>query len=433
MFEDLKKNLEQEKKIVGDMRLVQIDMQNDASNKQLYLSSLSALQHQLMLLNKAVPELLKEESPIKKFVGGSGEEKSVSSGVSSEGEKKKAEPSTVRMSYVSPSTKEKRYITINKDDKKAFLEKLKLSEGSLLSLEKMKTKEIVKDTIHKPSEYVKISNKFFLKYSEKLTPNFDDLSKDLKKANIRFLISTYISMAILSMVLAFATGVLIFGLMMIVNLSNWVYFWIPFIFVALVAFSFYSYPASEAKSIQNKISQELPFVTIHMAAIAGSNIEPTKIFRIIAMSKEYPNVGKEIRKVIVQIEIYGYDLVSSLKNVAGRTSSKKLTELFSGLAANIVGGGELKNYLEKTAENFLLDYKLERQKYTDLAGTFMNIYISILIAAPLILMMMFIVMGATGMGVGGLETTALLGLSIAGIVVANIVFLIVLNLKQLTV
>jgi len=73
---------------------------------------------------------------------------------------------------------------------------------------------------------------------------------------------------------------------------------------------------------------------------------------------------------------------------------------------------------------------LERQKYADLAGTFMDVYISILIAAPLVLMMMFIVMNVAGLGMGGIGITTLLFLSVAGIAVANVVFLVVLNMKQ---
>ena len=78
----------------------------------------------------------------------------------------------------------------------------------------------------------------------------------------------------------------------------------------------------------------------------------------------------------------------------------------------------------------MTDYRLERQKYAALAGTFMDVYISILIAAPLVLMMMFIVMNVAGLGMGGLSISALMGISIAGIIVVNIIFLIVLNMKQ---
>jgi Flp pilus assembly protein TadB len=425
MFDDLKKNIEQEKKIIADMNSIQISLQNDSSNQGFYLSSLRALSEQLILLNKAVPGLLKEWSPIKNLVEEEAGQTKIMKKKVGISEKK----GTVKMSYVSPTTKEKRYISINKDDKREFLKKLKISEGALLGIKKMQEKDSAV-LIKKPSAYARISNKMFRNMSDRVTPQFDSLSKDLKMANIRFLLSTYLSMAILSTVIAFGLGLLIFALLMVISLSNWLYFVLPLGLAGLTMAAFYLYPASEASSIKKKISQELPFVAIHMAAIAGSNIEPTKIFRIIAMSSEYPNVGKEIRKVITQIEIYGYDLVTSLKNVATRTSNKKLAELFSGLATNISSGGSLKNYLEKKAESFLLDYKLERNKYAELAGTFMDVYISILIAAPLVLMMMFIVMNVAGLGMGGIGITTLLVLSILGIIIVNIIFLVVLNIKQ---
>lgn len=414
MFESLKKNIEQERKIITDMHSIQINMQNDIGNKSFYDSSLNALAKQLIILNNTVPELLKEWTSVK---------------TPAKTDIIKKPKKIISISYISPATKEKRNMIINEKDKEEFLKKLKISEGALTNIRKKK-KEKPGTAIHKPNKYARISNKLFRNYSEKLTPQFDGLSKDLKKANIRFLLSSYLSMAIMSTVITFLFGILLFGALLFININNWRFFMLPFGFAGLAMAAFYLYPASEASSVQKKISQELPFATIHMAAIAGSNIEPTKIFKIIIMSSEYPNIGKEIKKVITQIDIYGYDLVTSLKNVAIRTSNKKLSELFSGMATNISTGGALKNYLKKKSEDFLIDYRLERQKYKDLAGTFMDVYISILIAAPLILMMMFIVMNMAGLGMAGLDITTLLILSVVGVIVVNIIFIVVLNIKQ---
>jgi len=427
MLEDLKKNIEQEKRIIVDMRAIQVKMEEDAENGSFYLSSLNPLLEQLVLLNATVPELLRaSRKPSVVGVRSSADMTLVSPGIGVSVTKKKE---TVGMSYVSPSDKEKRYITINKKDRSAFLEKLKLSEEVLSEIKNMKEEEsgII---VQKPSSFARMSNIFFRKYSEPLVPKFDSLSRDLKKANIRFLMSSYLSMAMMSAVAAFVVGFVLFAVLLIIDLGYWMYFFLPFGFAGLALTAFYLYPASVASSILKKINQELPFATIHMAAIAGSDIEPTKIFKIIARSKEYPYIGREIKKIIAQVDIYGYDLVTSLKNVSLRISNKKLAELFSGLATNISTGGALKNYLEEKANNFLLDYRLERQRYSDLAGTFMDVYISILIAAPLVLMMMFIVMNVAGLGMGGLGITTLLMLSIAGIVVVNIIFIVVLNFKQ---
>ena len=199
--------------------------------------------------------------------------------------------------------------------------------------------------------------------------------------------------------------------------------------VLLCVTGFYFYPASEKGSVGKRISDELPFVTIHMAAIAGSNIEPTRIFRIIANSPEYPTVGLEMKKIVNQVEVYGYDLVSALRNATKSTSNQKLGDLFSGLSTNIVSGGDLKNYLEKKAENFLKDYKLERNKYTSLAETFMDIYISVMITAPLILVVMLIIMNVTGLSIG-LPFMWVMALIIGIVVLINIIFIIALEVKQ---
>jgi len=429
MFEDLKRNLEQEKSIVADMKAIQNGLGADAGNQEFYLSSLRALAAQLGVLNNAVPELLKEWSPVlaaEKIA----KEGTAKIGVEESKVKiKPVEKNTVRMSYVSPATKDKKLVTINKKDRRDFLKKLKFSEDALSGVKRlndMKSGQM----IVKPNAYVGFSNRFFRNFAEKLSPKFDSLSRDLKKANIRFLLSSYLAMMIMSSVIAFGIGMIVFVILMLFSLSNWIFILLPFGFVGLALAGFYFYPANEADTVQKNISYELPFATIHMSAIAGSNIEPVKILKIIAASTEYPNVGNEIRKVVTQIEIYGYDLVTALKNVSARVSNKRLSELFSGLATNISTGGALKNYLEKKSESFLTDYRLERQKYSALAGTFMDVYISILIAAPLVLMMMFIVMDVAGLGLGGLDIMTLLMLSVVAIVIVNIIFIIVINMKQ---
>lgn len=422
MFEDLKRNLAQEKKIVADMKSIIAGIYEDPGNKDFYISTLSNLAKQLDMVNNAIPELLREWfstnslTPSKKIVKKS--------------DKKSNSPKkVVNMSYILPNENKKEMVTIRNEDKKEFLKKLKMNQDVLARIKKSgkKNKALV---VKKVNPYIKFSNKFFRSFSDNLAFKFDSLGRDLKKANINILLSSYLSTAIMSCMLAFLFGIFIFSGLFFIGSFNPVFIVLPFGFSGLILFGFYFYPSSEASSVQKNISYELPFATIHMAAIAGSNIEPIKIFKIISSTEEYKNIGAEIKKVITQIEIYGYDLVTALKNVASRVPNKRLAELFSGLATNISTGGALKNYLEKKSENFLMDYRLERERYSDLAGTFMDVYISILIAAPLILMMMFIVMNVSGLGFTGISMNILLMGSILAVGVVNVIFLVVINMKQ---
>ncbi len=408
-IENLKKNIEQEKKILADMNSVLEHMGNDENN-DFYTRSLQSLMYQLKSLNNTIPSLLEEVSV---------------SGL--KGKKKKSDVSNI--SYVSPSNNEKNYISLGDKDKKKYLQELRISEIGKGRMNRERKKEDDKKKVRKPNYFAIISNRLFFKFSDKLAPKFSGLSDDLKKGNIPILTATYISMALFFSLVGFVLSFFTFVFLAIFGVIGFIHFYIPFLTAGLVFMGFYFYPSSEKSSVQKNIAYELPFATIHMSAIAGSDIEPTKIFKIIANSKEYVTVGREIRKVTNQVEMYGYDLVTALKNVASNTPNKELAELFNGLATNISSGGSLKNYLDKKAENFLNDYKLERQSYASLAGTFMDVYISILIAAPLVLMMMFIVMNVSGMG-SGVGMNILFPLSIAGVVIVNLIFLGVLHVKQ---
>jgi len=181
--------------------------------------------------------------------------------------------------------------------------------------------------------------------------------------------------------------------------------------------------------MEKRINAELPFVTIHMSSIAGSGIEPTQIFKIITQGEEYPYTKKELKKVINQVNVYGYDLISALKNTARETSSQKLSELFNGIATTISSGGNLLDFLNKKAETFLFEYRLDKEKQTKSAETFMDVYISIVIAAPMILTLLIVLISVTGLGIG-LSMNALTFVIISIVSLINIIFLVFLHLNQ---
>lgn len=422
MIEELKKNIENEKRIVSEMLSVENEINSPNPNERnFYMDSYNALKNQLKMINNSIPRLLRNINSLKKLNENSGENKAIDKNV-----KKGVGENLAKFSYVSPVTKEKRYITINREDKTKFLKELSISEKNLKSASKNVDRKL---GIKKVNQFVRISNKFFRNISEKIAPKIGDLKNDLKNANIQILPASYISLALMATSALFILSLLVFVILGVVNPNYFLYIWVPFVFILFSLVGFYVFPALQKGSVKKQIEYELPFATIHMAAISSSDIEPTKIFKIISMSDEYPNVAIEMRKVITQVEIYGYDLVSALKNISSQTNSKDLGELLRGIATNISSGGSLKNYLNKKADNLLLDYKLERQRYSALSETFMDVYISILIAAPLVLMMLFIIMGVSGWGIG-IGINALLFITISGVVFINIIFLVVMQIKQ---
>jgi len=413
MIEEIKINLKQEKILIKDIgSILKYFSGNEISEKEFYLSSLKALIAQLKILNGAVPTIMEAISPLKRLVP----------------EQERKVENLTKLSYISPVTKEKSFVTINKKDTESFIRELKISQEGIKSIKQEDLNNI--PTEIKTSYLSRVSNLIFSRISDKIVPNVADLGDDLKKANISLLTSTYVSIALFTSSLVFIFGLLLFVVLTISNPKLIVWIWTPFILFITSITAFYLYPSTEKTGVSNMISQELPFAAIHMSAIAGSNVEPTKMFKIIAFSKEYPTLGKELKKVLSQIEIYGYDLLTALKNTAKRTPNESFSELLNGIATNISSGGNLKDYLDKKSENFLSDYRLERQRYNTMAELFMDIYISILITGPLIMMMLFIIMDIGSFSLGGLSIKVLLFLTSGIVVFANIIFLVVLDIKQ---
>lgn len=311
--------------------------------------------------------------------------------------------------------------------------------------EKKKTEE-TEGKERKPSKYIGTANRLFGETSRNLLrqDTFKTLEKDMIKGNIDIAPVSYISTIIFTAIIAAGIGFIIFLFLLFFSIADFPFisfmsepiggrflkvFWIIFALPIITFIGMYIYPSMEKGSNENKINQELPFAAIHMATISGSLVEPSKIFSIIISTKEYPFLEKEFKKLLNYVNVYGYDLVTALRNVAKNTASRKLSDLFNSLAVTINSGGDLADFFNKRAQSLLFDYRLEREKYIKFSETFMDIYISAVIAAPMILMLLLMMMKISGLGLS-LSSGMITLIMILGVSAINVVFLVFLHLRQ---
>ena len=411
---DLKANISESKKIVSNIQNLRQQLKYSTPKaRSLIMANINSSFSRLALINRAIPDILKSISAVKKLT---------SAPVKEAPEKK-----VVNFKYTSLNSGSPSMVALKKEDKTKFLKELSLSESSLQKINN--TKEGNHQDI-KPNLLAIISTKIFGRLTNKYAGSFSDLKKDLQESNSRFLLPTYLSIALFVSFFLFFLSIISMGVLAISGVSVILYFWVPLLILLIMPTGFYLMPTLSKSAVDKEITNELPFAVIYMSAIAGSNIEPTKIFKVISQSSEYKNIGIEMKKIIAQVEVYGYDLVTALKNVAKVTINLRFSELLNGMATNISSGSSLKNYLDKKAENLLMDYKLERNRYNEVAATFMDVYISVLITAPLILVMLVVIMDLTSLKLGNLSTESLLIISISLVALVNVFFLIFLQIKQ---
>lgn len=358
---------------------------------------------------------------------------------------KEKEPTVEKLEFSNGGSQ----VAIRTKDKERYLQELNLSRNLLKRLRRHSlVKEEEEGEYKAANAYAQLSNHVFFNVSNKLLEKgyFKNLNIDLRKGNILVLTATYLSMMFFSTILAILIGVAAAVFMFFFSVSPAFPFiaaqtgevlarlqtslWFLIVPPLVTMAGFYFYPGMERKSLARQIDSELPFVVIHMGSISGSGIEPTQIFKIVGLNKDYKHTRGEIRKLLNQVNVYGYDLITSLKNVARLTPSTRLAELFNGLSTTISSGGDLKIFFEKRADSLLLNYRLERERFTKIAETFMDIYISVVIATPMILLLLLVMISVSGVNIGNLSLGAMTFIIIFLVAFVNVIFLWLLSVKQ---
>ncbi|MBU3941016.1 MAG: type II secretion system F family protein [Nanoarchaeota archaeon] len=280
---------------------------------------------------------------------------------------------------------------LSKEKEKLYMAELNIKEEDIKKFIKSQKKDSPKSsvlaeyTVYKTNPYSKMANTYLENVSFKLTKKYpqllEPLFEALKLANIKLLSKTYLSIILFSTILAFPiAGILTF----ILTLSILKTILYAFLGSILTLFLLYAYPFSVINGRRKKIKNELVFAIVHMAAVAGSGAKPTRIFKLLADSKEYTELEPELRKILNYMNIFGYSLTTSLRAASETTPSPEFKELLNGIISTVETGGDIKRYLSDKADDALNRYRLDQTKYLSAISAYSDIYTGILIAAPLL-------------------------------------------------
>jgi pilus assembly protein TadC len=388
MIDEIKGNIQKEKELIQQLKTLIDEKKKSPGQAEFYNKSILSIIELLDSSNRSIPDLLEEK----------------------------------RSASLSGAS-------VNKKEKERIMGELNIEEDLLKSIKKKEKIEGKKEAM-KIGGFSKTASRIFsnIAFSLKDREFFAKLKNNLKKSNMPYLLANYVSMVLLMTLISLIVSLLIAGFLII---NGQIGFGLAFLALPIIVFFFaFFYPSSQSSSIEGKIEDELPFAIIHMAAISGSGVTPLHIFQIIAQSGEYPAISIEMRKIINQINLYGYNLVNALRNTAKSTASQRLADLLNGIATTISSGGNLRDYLDKNASDTLTDYKLRRRRYTTISETYADIYTGLLIAAPMIFMIILVLVNVLGGGISGMSPEVLSYIGIGAIVVLNIAFIVFLEISQ---
>lgn len=284
--------------------------------------------------------------------------------------------------------------------------------------------------------YQKIAIKFFSWFPEKYPELFRELNSLMPKSGITLSKKTYNSIIVFTSFIA-----IFFGLILTIFLNSFLklnifsmtilIIFLPILLGIIVFLAGYFYPIQKVISRRVSIETNLPFVIAHMGAIASSGIPPSSVFKLLSKFKEYDVLAEEMEKIVINMEVFGLDPISAMKEVAKRTPSEKLKQILLGLVSTIESGGSLKFYLRNMGEQTLFQWRNKRQKYIQQLSTYAEFYTGIFIAAPLFIISLFSIMNMIEPNIGGFGILQLMKLSIYALLpILNIGFIIFLITTQ---
>tara|TARA_Y100000310_G_scaffold283394_1_gene305325 strand:+ start:2753 stop:3772 length:1020 start_codon:yes stop_codon:yes gene_type:complete len=281
-------------------------------------------------------------------------------------------------------------ISISSKEKKEYLKELGVSQRKIKSVikdtkKRKKKKKEVQTEVYKTNFYSKVSNLFMENLSfyliKKKPEIFESLFNSLKKSNIKILSQTYVSIILFSWLISLPLAISVWFLFTFNIVSSMTFGFLTSIGIFSLV---YYYPTIISDSREKTIKQELVFAIVHMSTIAGSGAHPMKIFELIVDSKDYKELEEEFKKVLNYINLFGYSLSSALRTVSLDTPSFDLKEVFEGMASTIETGGDIKQYLSDKSKDSLLKFRLDQKKYVEKLAAYSEIYVGLLVAAPLL-------------------------------------------------
>jgi flagellar protein FlaJ len=237
---------------------------------------------------------------------------------------------------------------------------------------------------------------------------FESVRSDLAKAGLMITYEAFMGLTIFASIIS---GIVALSFALLLTSSVFLSILIGLI-VLLASFGVcYTYPYFSISNKTRKIDANLPLTANFMAVLASAGIPPERIFRSLAKVGDEFGVGQEVRRIIGDIELLGFDLNTALQRGALRSASRKFGAMLDGVVTTSHMGGDLAAYLREESEKYKKARVASMKSFVEGLGGIAEVYVSVLIALPLALVVLLSIMSFLGGGasmLGGISPQSLL-------------------------
>lgn len=286
------------------------------------------------------------------------------------------------------------------------------------------------------SGYSKVSYRLFGRFVAPAARHDRALGAALERAHSNLRPDVYLSISYLN--IAIATAVALLFALGLAAAARGALLPIPYTFVAaafvvpfLVVAVGYGIvrlaPRAKASLRARDIDAKLPYALNYISTMSGAGFTPERIFYTLAAQPVYGEVAAEAAWITRDLQVLGKDFVTALTDGIKRSPSAKWQDILQGAITTFTSGGHLKDYFVAKSEQFLVENRQNQKKFIEGLAIIAESYVTVIVAAPLFLIVLLSVMLMFG-GSGGATLESGYLLVVLMIPLAQFGFAVTINL-----
>lgn len=205
----------------------------------------------------------------------------------------------------------------------------------------------------------------------------------LRRANMRLLPEEYFVSIYLTIVFTLVFLLVFTILFLFINsVVSVLLFYGGILFLAGLGIFLYNYPILVANKRGEEIDAAIPYLLPYLK-ILSKELSIAKMINIIDDFLIYNELRSEFKKIKYYSDFLGYDIHSSIREAMVSCPSKQLSDMMNDMVTISNSGGNVYNYLDKKLNNLNEEIEALEKKSLDTLLIFSQIYVVLLLIAPL--------------------------------------------------
>jgi len=169
-------------------------------------------------------------------------------------------------------------------------------------------------------------------------------------------------------------------------------------------------PYAVASARRREMETTLPHAIFFMYALSYGGMDIETVFRRVADAEsQYGEVSKEFQGMVNDIEYFGTDLITAIRNTRKRTPSQGMGAFLDDMLTVIDSGGDVTNFLDRESDKYIERANDEQESFLETLALISEVYLAVLVAGPLFILVGLLVVAILGgQVIGGIFLTVYL-------------------------